>query len=151
MRVPVRCGRRGELRVVAQERVEAGQDVQAGRDRREDDRPPRHRQLAAGRGDPDEQRVGPRAQRERLVERRDDRCRVPGQELVDVPSGLGRIQHGDDLVAPEADDPIGSLGVVVPEQALGQDDEAAGRGRSHPRESTDSRPSRCDAHLTAHG
>ena len=51
-------GRRsGELGVVAEERVEPGMDVEAGPDRVEDRRPPRVRELAAGRGDADQQRV----------------------------------------------------------------------------------------------
>ncbi len=50
-------GRR-ELRVVADERVQAGQDVQPGGDGGQDDRPPRVGQPAAGRRDPDQERVG---------------------------------------------------------------------------------------------
>ena len=48
-------GRGGELGVVADERVQPGQDVEAGRDRLEDRPAPGAGQLAAGRGDPDEQ------------------------------------------------------------------------------------------------
>ena len=53
-----RRGRRGELRVVAEELVQPGVDVEARRDGRLDDRAASRRQLAAGRGDADEQRVG---------------------------------------------------------------------------------------------
>ena len=59
-----RC--RPELGVIAQERVQPGQDVETGRDRLEDDRPPGVRQPAAGRGDADQQRIGRVRERERL-------------------------------------------------------------------------------------
>ena len=61
----------------------------------------------------------------------------PGQELVHIPPGLGRVEHGDDVVAAVADDPVGRLGVVVAELAFGEDDEAAVIGWVASRESTE--------------
>ncbi len=97
----------------------------------EDDRPPRRRQPAAGRRDADQQRVGRARQRERLVERRDDRDVVAGQVRVDVLAGLRRIEDRDDVVASVADDAVRGLGVVGAELPFGEDDEAAQVGRSH--------------------
>ena len=113
--VPLRRGGRRELRVVAEERVQAGQDVEAGVDRGEDRRPPRRRQLAAGRGDADQQRVGRVGRARASARRRDDRDVVAGQELVHVPAGLGRIEDRDDVVAAVADHAVRGLGVVLAE------------------------------------
>ena len=70
-------------------------------------------------------------QGERLVEGRDDRDVVAGQEGRHVLAGPGRIEDRDDVVAAVADDAIGGLGAVGTELAFGQDDEAAEVGRSH--------------------
>ena len=138
---PGRGGRRGELRVVAEERVEAGVDVEAGLDRLEDRRPPRGRQLAAGRRDADEQRVRARLGRASAsASDRDDRDVVVRQDRRDVAAGLGRVDDRDDVVGSVADHADGGLAVVEAEVALGEDDEAAradGRGDVHPTESTE--------------
>jgi hypothetical protein len=59
-------GRRRELGVVAEERVEAGVDIQPGLDRLADLDPPRVRQLATRRGDSDQQRVRSRLEHKRI-------------------------------------------------------------------------------------
>ena len=67
-------------------------------------------ELAAGRGDPDQQRVGRAREGERLVEGRDDRDVVlPARNVADVPAGVGRIEQRDDVVAPVADHADGGL------------------------------------------
>ena len=107
------------------------EDVEPGRDRVEDDGPPGRRQLAAGRGDPDQQRVRRLGERQGLGQARDDRDVVAGQELVHVPAGLGGIEDRDDVVGPVADDPVRGLGRVLAEGPFGQDQEAASFGRAH--------------------
>ncbi len=71
-----RAGRRSgsrELGVVAEKGMEARVDVETGPDRLEERGSPRRRELAAGRGDADEERVGLRRHRHRFAERRDGR------------------------------------------------------------------------------
>ena len=91
-------------------------------------------QPAARRRDADQQRVGPRDEAQRLVQRRDDRdveaARV-AEPLADVAAGLRGVDHRHDLVLAEADDAHGGLAVVVAEVALGEDHEAAFGGRRH--------------------
>ena len=128
-----RGGRRRELRVVAEELVQPGVDVEAGGDRLEDRRAPRGRQLAAGRGDADQQAVRP----DRAVRAPRRGCATngmsnAGQELPQVAAGHGRVEDGDDVVAAVADDAHRGLGVVDAELALGQDDQSARFGRRHP-------------------
>ena len=78
--------------------------------------------------------VGAGQEPERLVEAGHDRdveaARV-AQPLADVAPGLGRVDHGDDPVGPEADDAHGGLAVVEAEVALGEDHEAAIGGGRH--------------------
>ena len=125
-------GRGGrELGVVADEGVQAGEDVEAGRDRVEDDRSPRLREPAARRRDPDQQRVRRRLDGQRVGERRDDRDVVARQVRVDVLAGPRRIDDRGDVVTPVADDAVGRLRVVGSELALGEDGEAAEGGWSH--------------------
>ena len=129
-----RTGGVHELRVVAQERVEPGQDVQAGPDRGQDHRPPLVGQLAAGRGDADQQRIGPGQEPEGGIERVHDGDVVPArvpQPLADVAAGLGGIDDGDDPVRAEADDAHRGLAVVEAEVPLGEDHEAAVRCNRH--------------------
>ena len=90
-----------------------GEDVEAGVDRLEDDR----RATPSGSWPPVgampmSSASGGVGQRERLGERRDDRDVVAGQVLADVPAGLRRVEHRDDVVAPVADHAVGGLGVV---------------------------------------
>ena len=120
-----------ELRVVAEERVQAAEDVKAGVDRGQDGVPPLGRQLPAGRRDADQERVRRCRESQGIGQARDDRDVVAGQELVHVPAGLRGIQHGDHVVAPVADHSVRGLGMVVPELALGQDEEPSSVGRSH--------------------
>ena len=87
-------------------------------------------QPAAGRRDPDEERVRARAagHLERLLEAwRRSGCRPPGIHSATFASGDRRVEDGDDLVAAVADHAPGGLGVVRPELALGEDDEPARR------------------------
>ena len=123
-----------ELLVVAQERVQAGQDVQAGPDGRQDHRAPRLREAPARGRDADEQRRGPRDEPQGLVERTDDRdveaTRV-AQPLADVAAGLGGVDHRHHLVGAEPDHSHCGLAVVEAEVALGEDHEAAIGGCGH--------------------
>src|SRR5204863_1779721 len=83
----------------------------------------------AGWRDPDQEGVRPRIASERLVERRDDRDVPPWQDRRDVATGLGRVDHRPDVVRPVADHADRRLAVVEAEVALGEDHEAALRGR----------------------
>ena len=125
--VPAR-GRRGrELRVVAEERVQAGQHVEPGA------RSPRGSiaRHAAGSLPP----VGamPISSASGGLGSASASSSVatigmswPGRNVVDVLPGLRRIEDGDDVVAPVADDAVRGLGVVGAELALGEDDEPSG-------------------------
>ncbi len=126
-------GRRGELRVVAEERVEPGVELQAGIDRRVEDRVPLVGESAAGRRDPDQQRIGalPAGDGQRLVERPDDRDVPTGDPLPDVASRERGIEDGDDVVPPVADHAEGGLARVRVELALGQDHEPPRHLGSH--------------------
>jgi hypothetical protein len=106
-------------------------DVEACLDGGQDRGPPGRRKLAPGGRDADQQRCRAPRERQRLVERRDDRDVVTGQPLPDVAAGDRGVQHGDDVVRPVADHPNGGLGVMDAELALGEDDEPAGRRRVH--------------------
>ena len=85
--------------VVAQELVETGVDV-AGADRLEDRGAPLRWQLAAGRGDADEQAVGSDGSVEGRGERADERDVTTGHELGQVPTGHRRVEDGQDVVRP---------------------------------------------------
>ena len=133
-----RGGRGRELRVVADELVQPGVDVEPGLDRREDDRAPRAGQLAAGRGDADEQPVG--ADRLRPAPRRASPrtgCRARAGTRDRFRPAMRRVEDGHDVVAAVADDAHRGLGVVDAELALGQDDQAAGVGGGHAAQSTE--------------
>ena len=134
-----RGGGRREPRVVAQELVQPGVDVQPGRDRIQDDRAPGGREAPTGRGDPDQQAIGPDRAAKGLVERRDERDVERRQELAQVPTGHRRVEDRHDLVAPVADDTHRGLCIVDAELPLGQDDQATGRGGKHVAESRESR------------
>ncbi len=118
-----------QLGVVAQERVEAAVDVEAAADRRQDRRPPRCGQPAAGRGDSDQQRGRGLGQGERVIEGGDDRDVPVRQPLRDVPPGERRVEDRNDRVRAVPDHTHRGLAVMEPELAFGQDREAAlGRG-----------------------
>ena len=113
-------GRRlGELGVLAQEIVQAGNHVQLPRDGLQNDRPPRGRNLAAGRGDAEQQRVGA----DRLGQRADHRQRAAhAQQFLSRLPRRSPIQHGHDflrLVTDQANRRLGDVGVV---EAVGEHD-----------------------------
>ena len=121
-----RRGRRRELRVIAEELMQPGVDIEARPDRLEDRRPPRRRQPPARRGDPDQQPVRPDRAVERLVERRGEGHVEGRQEFAQVAARHRRIEDRHDLVVAVADDADRGLGVVDPELSLGQDDQSSG-------------------------
>jgi hypothetical protein len=109
----------GELRVIAQERVQAGQHVQPVLDRVQHYGAPRGGKLAAGGCCAEQQRGRPK--RECLVDRRHDRGAVARQPLRDVAACLRRVDHGRDLVRTVADDAHRGLRGDLAELAFGQD------------------------------
>ena len=143
-RRPAGGGRGGELRIVAEERVEPRQDVQPGRDGGEDDRPPGSGRRPPVGAIPMSSASGGLGQRSASSSDRDDRDVVPRQVGVDVLAGLRRVDDRDDVIASVADDAVRGLAAVWRELALGEDDEAAMVGWTH-RASVRIRPTpRCD-------
>ena len=59
--------------------------------------------------------------------RRRSGCRAPGRIDETLPPGLGRVDHGDDVVGPVADHADRGLAMVEAEVALGEDHDAAAR------------------------
>ena len=102
------------------------------------DRPPRVGQPAAGRRDADEQRVGRARQRKRLVERRDDRDVVAGRYSSTLRPAFVESMTATTSSCPYRMTPNAVLPLCGRELALGEDDEAAMVGRTHPAECTDS-------------
>ena len=123
-----------QLRVVGEEGVQAGQDVEAGADRGQDHGPPVVGELAARGRDADQEPVGLGQEPERVVQRADDRDVVAAriaEPLPDVVPGLGRVDDRDHLVVPEPDHAHRGLAVMEAEVALGEDHEAALNARRH--------------------
>ena len=128
-------GRRegGELGILGDELMQAGDDVQACLDGGTDGGPPVGRDAAALRRDADEERRGLPG---RLVcqsvgqARHDGDVTVGPQPVADVAPGLAAVEHRDHRVPPVADDAHGRLRGQFPEGSLGQDGVAA-RVRGH--------------------
>src|SRR5881409_2396902 len=96
----VRVREPGELRIVVEILVQPRDDVQPVLDRLADRRPELLRDIAAKRGDADDQRLGP-ALCDGLFQVRDDRdaVRSPVEHLARIPSGFRVIDDAHDLVA----------------------------------------------------
>src|SRR5205085_7011664 len=104
-----------EPRVVAEEDVQAVLDVEAALDAGANQLDPLRREAAALRRDADERRR--RAERQRLLDRADDR-----QAVLALARARG-VEDGDDVVAAVAQDAAGRLAVVrVAGEALSEDE-----------------------------
>jgi uncharacterized protein YbaR (Trm112 family) len=125
------CRGRRELRVVAEERVQPGMDVQTRVDRLEDDRAPCRRQLAARRRDPEQQAVGPTGAASASDSAPTNGMSWPGQDSLTF-CRHRRVEDRDDVVAAVADDAVAVLASSMP-NSLREDDESAGLGRQHRR------------------
>jgi hypothetical protein len=101
----------GELGIVPQHQVETGNEIQAGRQRPGEQRPPGRRELTAGGGDADHE--GGRVVRQRLFERGDDRGgRGHADHLLEGAAGVLPVEDSDDLVPAVADQARRRLGRV---------------------------------------
>ena len=102
----VTLGRRGKLRIVAEELVHPGDDHHAALQGIEDEGPPVRWQAAAGRGNADQKRVRPR----RLAQRRNDRdAAAHAQKFLARLAGGTAIPHGHHVRRPITDHANGRL------------------------------------------
>ena len=113
-------GEVAELGIVLEERVQTADHVHASPDRAPDDLAPALGQIAAGRGDPQDERV-----RRRFVERCHDRS-VPSdsQDLLAGFARAGGIQERDDIPRAVAQDAGRGLRVHGVGPSFGQDNES---------------------------
>src|SRR5207247_5241219 len=124
-------GEPAELGIVGDEGVQSAPDLEATVDGRFQPAAPLRRELAAGGRDADEHGGG--TEREPLREIPDDgNGGAEAEHVRDCLTRLEAVQHADDPLGKVADAGVRGFGSEGAELAVGDDEEAVGRGRRHP-------------------